>query len=65
MTRRTKVYENLNQAEQDRFEAHNEAFNSTIMTKVEQFIQKLPGYTPKMEKQVSRIITSAAKIHAG
>ena len=36
---------------------------------IEKFIQDLPGCTqktaPRMEKQVSRLITSAAKIHAG
>lgn len=36
--RRNKVYENLNEAEKDRFEAHNEAFGNLIMNKVEKFI---------------------------
>ena len=63
------MYRELNEAEKSRFEAHNEVFGSSIVTRVEKFIQELPGCTsktaPKLEKQVSRLITSAAKIHAG
>lgn len=67
--RRDKVYKQLNEAEKSRFDAHNEVFGSKIVSVIEKLIQDLPGQTSKtvlkMEKQVSRLITSAAKIHGG
>ena len=43
--RRDKVYRELNEAEKLRFDAHNEVFGAAIMSRVEKFIQELPGCT--------------------
>lgn len=63
--RRRDIYKSLNAAEEDRFTAHMEAFNHKMKAKTEQFIMNLPGGPVKLTAQVSQVITSAAKIHAG
>jgi hypothetical protein len=50
--RRKDIYNDLNPAEQERFNAHMEAFNHTLRAKTEKFILSLPGPTIKMPPQV-------------